>query len=755
MSGARRRKETGSVATAAVFGCVALGIFGAPLRAGAQADTAAVGPGGLEEIVVTARRREESLQTAPVSVAAFTAAALERQGIDTLVDLGSHVPNLSMISGQGGGGTQTQVSIRGVGQSDFILTSDQSVGLYVDGVYLPRSLGAALDLIDIERIEVLRGPQGTLFGRNTTAGAIQIISAPPQDAFFAKAELTTGSFDRLDFKGSLNMPLGEQIASRISFASLNQDGYGTRLFDNTDGADTDVLAGRAAFRAELTDSLQADLILDYSRKRGHAGLERLVNIDPSDPNLAFYNSFLVSQGLPPADERFITPDVHSTRSGSRNQDDNEMGGASLTLDWSGTALHFKSITAWRTLEVQSGYDFDGTPYPLAEQALHLDQEQISQELQLSGDAFGDRLQWMTGLFYFGEDAQDLQDVPFYQPVVATGGGSFVRVPGGFSLMSFISQDTRSYAAYSQGTYRFTDKWSVTAGLRYTDEEKTLDSYLTGAFVRPRGTVSDSWSDLSPRLGLEYRISDRAMTYVSASRGFRSGGFNGRNISPNLPQSFDPETISAYELGLKTETDNRRLRFNSAVFYYDYSDFQGLTLGSFSGLTINVGNIAKVEMYGAEFDLAARPTEALQLSLAAGYTHHDVAEVAPGAQITIRPDTRLINAPEWTATAAIDYRVGAGKAGDIDLHLDYGWKSDIEFFLPNFPDEGQDAYGVFNARVVFAPAGRSWRVEVFGTNLADEEYRVFAENGTPLGVPATTAVYARPREWGARFKIEFD
>src|SRR5690606_7489866 len=158
------------------------------------------------------------------------------------------------------------------------------------------------------------------------------------------------------------------------------------------------------------------------------------------------------------------------------------------------------------------------------------------------------------------------------------------------------------------------------------------------FVRPPGRVSDSWSDLSPRLGLEYRISDQAMTYVSASRGFRSGGFNGRNTSPNPPQSFDPETIRAYELGLKTETVGRRLRFNSALFYYDYSDFQGLTLDSFSGITITVGNIAKVEMVGAEFDLTARPTESLQLSLAAGYTHHDIAEVAPGAQITIRPDT---------------------------------------------------------------------------------------------------------------------
>jgi iron complex outermembrane recepter protein len=741
-------------ATAA--GCAALTAMCAPADLRAQDEAGAIGGvRGLEEVVVTARKREESLQTAPVSVAAFTAAALERRGIDTLVDLGAHVPNLSMISGQGGGATQTQVSIRGVGQSDFILTSDQSVGLYVDGVYYPRSMGAALDLIDVDRIEVLRGPQGTLFGRNTTAGAIQVISAPPVDDLSAHAELTAGRFERVDFKGSLNAALSERVFTRVSVASLNQDGYGARLFDGVDGADTDVLAGRAALRAHLTDALRADLIVDYSRKRGFGGLERLVNIDPSDPNLAFYNSFLTSQGLPPADERYITSRVHDTWSGARNRDDNEMGGAALTLDWSGEALQLKSISAWRTMEVQSGYDFDGTPYPLAEQILNLDQRQLSQELQASGEIADGRVQWIGGVFYFREDAEDAQDVPFYQPVIATGADSFVRIPGGFSFSSFISQETRSYAAYGQGTLRMTDRWSATAGLRYTDEEKTLDSALAGAFERPPGTVSDSWSDLSPRLGIEHRFNDRVMAYVSASRGFRSGGFNGRNTTPNPPQSYDPETIWAYELGLKSESEDRRVRFNSALFYYDYEDFQGLTLDSFSGITITVGNIAKVEMYGAEFDLTAMPVDALQLSIAAGYTHHDIAEVSPGAQITIRPDTRLINAPEWTATAAIDYTLGAGKAGEVDVHLDYGWKSDIEFFLPNFSDEGQDAYGVLNARVGFAPQGRSWRIELFGENLTDEEYRVFAENGTPLGVPATTAVYARPREWGARLRIAFD
>jgi iron complex outermembrane receptor protein len=721
----------------------------------AQEQPGATAAGGLEEIVVTARKREENLQTTPISVTAFTGAALEQQGIETLVDLGQHVANLSMISGQGGGSTQTQISIRGVGQSDFILTADQSVGLYLDGVYYPRSIGAALDLIDIERIEVLRGPQGTLFGRNTTGGAVQIISEGPHDDFSGKAEITTGSFDRIDFKGSLNLPLGEKVASRISVASLNQDGYGQRFYDDTDGSDTEILAGRVNLRAHFSDALQGDLIVDYSRKRGNGGLETLVGIDPTNPNLAFYNSFLTSQGLPPADERYLTDDVHDTWAGSRNRDDNDIFGASATFEWRGESTTLKSITAYREMEVHSGYDFDATPYPLAEQNLNLEQDQVSQEFQLSGDAAGERLDWILGAFYFREQAQDTQDVPFYQPVIAQPDGSFVRIPGGFSFTSFIDQETESYAAYGQGTWHLNDAWSATAGLRYTDEKKTLDSWLTGAFVRPPGQVSDSWSDVSPRLGVEYKFSEQSMAYFSASRGFRSGGFNGRNTSPSPPQAYDPETIWAYEVGYKTESDDRRLRFNTAAFYYDYQDFQGLTLDSFTGITITVGNIAKVEMYGAEFDLTAKPTDALQLSLAAGYTHHDIKEVAPGAQITIRPDTNLINAPEWTATAAVDYDLPVGDAGVIQLHADYGWKDDVEFFLPNYPDEGQDAYGMVNARIGFAPNDSHWSVEVFGTNLADEEYRVFAENGTPLGVPATTAIFGRPREWGARFRISFE
>jgi iron complex outermembrane receptor protein len=710
----------------------------------------------LEEVTVTARKRAENLQTTPVAVTAFTTASLARLGVENVADLGEHVANLSMISGQGGGTSQSQISIRGVGQSDFILTADQSVGLYVDGVYIPRSLGAALDLIDIQRIEVLRGPQGTLFGRNTTAGAVQIISAPPVNHLAGSAEATAGSFGRADFKGSINVPLGsERVLSRFSVASLNQDGYGHRFTQGTDGADTKVLAARAQFRIMLTDATQADLVLDGSRKRGHAGLETLVSVDPSDPVLAFYNGFLTSQGLPPVDARWITSNPNDTWANERNRDDNDIRGAALTLSHEGASTTFRSITAYRQIRADSGYSFAPSPYPVAEQELNLRQHQWSQEFQLGGSALDRRLEWITGLYYFREQAADDQVVPFFQPVVASGGGNFVRVPGGFSFESFIAQKTESSAVFGQGTYHLTDRLSTTFGARYTHEKKTLDSALQGAFTRAPGTVDDSWSNVAPRLGIEYAFREGLFGYASVSRGFRSGGFNGRNTTPDPPLAYDPEKITAYEVGLKIQPPGSRWRLNTAAFYYDYTDFQGLALTSFSGITVTVGNIADVKLAGAEFDLQARPFDRLELSLAGGYTHQDIARVDPNARLTLRPDTRLVNAPEWTGSVAADWTAWSGEKWTLTLHGDYSFKSRVEFFLPNYPDEGQPAYGLTNARLILAPRAKQWSLELFGANLTNREYRVFAENGTALGVAATSAVYGRPREWGLRARYDFE
>lgn len=716
---------------------------------------AADGGNTLEEIVVTARKREENLYTTPVAVTAFTAASLQKLGIDTVAALGNHVANLSVINGQGGGSTQTQISIRGVGQSDFILTTDQSVGVYIDGVYYPRSIGSALDLLDIQRIEVLRGPQGTLFGRNTTAGALQIVSKPVEDHFAGAAELTTGSFDRADAKVSLNVPLiSERLSARLNLASLNQGGYGSRLANGTDGANHNTLAGRLQLHGILSDALTADLTLDASHQRGHGGLETLIDVDPNVPPLAFYNAYLQSVRLPPADGRWITADRHDSWAGGRNRDDNDNRGIALTLNWKLGSATLRSITAYRRLEAHTGYSFLPSPYPVAEQELNLNQSQWSQELQLSGSSFNERLDWIGGLFYFRERASDLEVVPFFQPVIPDGAGGFVRVPGGFSFDSYISQVTDSYAGYGQATYHLSDRLSATVGLRFTWERKSLDSYLTGAFVRPPGEVSRHWDNVSPRIGVEYRFTPAVFGYASISQGFRSGGFNGRNTSPLPPLAYEPEKITAYEVGLKVAPADARWRFNGATYFYDYKNFQGLTLKSFSGITITVGNIANVHLWGTEFDFAAKLHDRFELGVSTGYAHQDIVSVDPNAQITIQPHTRLVNSPTWTGSVNADLNLWSNEHVQLLAHADYGFKSRVEFFLPNYPDEGQTGYGLVNARLTLRSANGHWSGELGGTNLTNKDYRTFAENGTALGVAATSGVFGPPRQWDLRIRATF-
>jgi iron complex outermembrane receptor protein len=580
---------------------------------------------------------------------------------------------------------------------------------------------------------------------------VQIVSKPVDDHFTASVEATTGSYDRADIKGAVNVPLGDRLVARLNVASLNRDGYGDRLAFGTDGADQKTLAGRLQLHGALSDTFTADLTLDASRKRGNGGLETLVSIDPSDPPLAFYNSFITSQGLPAIDSRWITSDPHDTWAGERNRDDNDNRGIALTMDWKLGSADLRSISAYRRLEAHTGYSFLPSPYPAAEQELNLNETQWSQELQLSGEALGSQLEWIGGLFYFREKASDHQDIPFFQPVIADGTGGFTRVPGGFSFVSFISQVTESYAGYGQATYHFTDKLSATAGARFTWEEKELGSYLTGAFTRAPGEVTESWSNVAPRIGAEYRFTPEVFGYGSISRGFRSGGFNGRNTSPLPPLSYDPEKITAYELGLKIAPAGGHWRFNWATYLYDYKDFQGLTLKSFSGINITVGNIADVRLWGTEFDVAAKLGKRLEVGLSAGYSHQDIRGVDPNAQITIRPDTRLVNSPTWTGSLNGDLALWTGARLELLAHADYGFKSRVEFFLPNYPDEGQSGYGLLNARLMLRSIDSRWGVDLGATNLTNRDYRTFAENGTALGVAATSAVYGAPREWLLRLR----
>ena len=718
--------------------------------------------GTLEEIVVTSQRREQSLQDTPVAVTALTAAELQDRGLVNTFDLANAVPNVTSFTSLGGGSSHGQYFIRGLGLFDFIMTAEQAVGFYLDGVYIARSTGAALDLVDVERIEVLKGPQGTLFGRNTTAGAIQVITKNPAREFEANAEITVGERDRVDVKGNVSIPLvKDQLFLKVAAATLNQDGWGKRLLTGEESSDRNRDVFRGQLEWEPSDDLNFRFIGDYTRTRQKGHTEQIFNVVQTPPggftsSDAYDAVFLAPQGLPSIDS-FVATDPDESFANEANIDRNDIYGFSLTASWDITDyITAKSITAYRNTESHTGWDLDGTPYPEIEQEIQVDHEQTSQEIQLSGRAFKDRLNWLVGFFYFHERGTDLENIPFFQAIAATGMGRVGRgfkeyVEVGPPLFIFVGTDTKSYAGYGQGTYSLTEKLAVTAGVRYTYEKKFDDNYLAGPLVRPFNTLQDDWNDTSPKFGIEYHWQEDLMFYASVSRGFRSGIFNGRALGPEVPPAADPETIWAYEGGVKSEWFDNRLRANLAGFFYDYNDLQGLTLEA--GAVI-LGNIAAVELWGFEAEFVARPVDNLELQLGIGHTAQDITEVAPGAVISITPDTRIPGSPEWSVLASGQYTVPVGDWGNLTFRADYSYKSSYEFLLPNTPLEGEDGYDLLNLGVSFTPPSERWSLRFFVDNVTDERYRAMAEDVSLFGFNTVVGAYSDPREWGLTLRLHY-
>ena len=742
-----------------LFAC---SVFLAMGSGSAQAQTEGGYTGTLEEIVVTSQRREQSLQDTPVAVTALTSVELQERGLINTFDLANAVPNVTSFTSLGGGSSHGQYFIRGLGLFDFIMTAEQAVGFYLDGVYIARSTGAALDLVDVERIEVLKGPQGTLFGRNTTAGAIQVITKNPAREFEANAEITVGERDRVDVKGNVSIPLvKDQLFLKVAAATINQDGWGKRLLTGEESSDRNRDVFRGQLEWEPSDDLNFRFIGDYTRTRQKGHTEQIFNVVQTPPggftsSDAYDAVFLAPQGLPSIDS-FVATDPDESFANEANIDRNDIYGFSLTASWDITDyITAKSITAYRNTESHTGWDLDGTPYPEIEQEIQVDHEQTSQEIQLSGRAFNDRLNWLVGFFYFHERGTDLENIPFFQAIAATGMGRVGRgfkeyVEVGPPLFIFVGTDTKSYAGYGQGTYSLTEKLAVTAGVRYTYEKKFDDNYLSGPLVRPFNTLQDDWNDTSPKFGIEYHWQEDLMFYASVSRGFRSGIFNGRALDPVVPPAADPETIWAYEGGVKSEWFDNRLRANLAGFFYDYNDLQGLTLEA--GAVI-LGNIAAVELWGFEAEFVARPVDNLELQLGIGHTAQDITEVAPGAVISITPDTRIPGSPEWSVLASGQYTVPVGDWGNLTFRADYSYKSSYEFLLPNTPLEGEDGYDLLNLGVSFTPPSERWSLRFFVDNVTDERYRAMAEDVSLFGFNTVVGAYSDPREWGLTLRLHY-
>jgi iron complex outermembrane recepter protein len=758
----------------------------------------------LEEITVTARRREESLQSAPVAVTAVTGEALETRGAASIDAVSQFTPNVQFdgAAALSGGAYNATVFIRGIGQNDFAIFSDPGAAMYLDGVYLGRSIGGIMDAVDLERVEVLRGPQGTLFGRNTIGGAVNIVSRQPSDEFEGEVSLTGGSFNRFDGKAVVNIPLSDRFATRFTVASINRDGYEEQLGDGSDRGDRDARIGRVQALWRATDDLDFTLSLDATRVRQNSAPLTLVDVAPVGvPFQNLYNGLVAPglgipapNGVSTVNASWRTSSVDQTWAGGPSVNDLDTRGASLTVAWDLGGVAIKSITAYRELEALFARDGDNTPFTFRETANDDDQDQFSQELHLTGTSFNDRLTWLLGAYYFDESAEEqgkanlaIGTFAALEALTLPAGTTWCGLPGpnprpiatcppplrfggagnpnnvgvdvGVDLFTRVANE--SVALFGQGTFDLTDKLSVTAGLRWTQDDKEIQlvhlreasgRYIVGA-PGTQDTFAEQWSEVTPKLGLELQLTDEALLYLSYAKGFKSGGFNARPLSgiAEVQTPYDPETVDSYEFGAKTRWWDRRMTANLAVFFNDYTDMQ---------LTINatpqnfVRNAGEAEIKGAELEVVTRLAQGFDVNLAVGYLDAQYTELDPQLA-TLNPplteDKELVKAPEWTLSAGMQYRFDVG-LGEITLRGDWSYKSKVFHDVFNDVRLAQDAFDLFNAYAAFTTRSRHWEIAVFGTNLSDERYRVSGNSSAGFGLAEST--FSPPREWGATLRYRF-
>jgi iron complex outermembrane receptor protein len=702
----------------------------------------------LEEIVVTAQRREQSIQDVPVSVSAFTAKDIENRAATNLIELAATTPNVSFntsVTGQ-------DIRIRGVGASDTTLIFDPGVGVYVDGLYLPRMSGLNLDLIGIERVELLRGPQGTLFGRNTIGGAINITTSRPSDEFSGDVELTTGSYGRFDALLGIEGPIADgTLSGRLAGVIRSRDGYGERLDFATGGKideadNVDRYAVRGSLDWTPTESVDVLLSADVGSidEKG-----QLLHIQKTFPTRLVTTSNIFT--TPDYNDQFVAADPHANYATGPNYNKSDTWSTSMTIDWKlSPSSKFRSITAYYDAQSKVGNDLDGSPLNLFEQNATEDATYFSQELQLGGLAFDERLNWLTGLYYGKETGHLHSDALLFQTLYT----SPFRVD--LSQKLDIWTDNWNGAAFGQGTYNITDKLSMTAGARYSYDWKQVEheraSVNTGAITLPFDKMDDNWAAWSGRFGFEYRWTPDVMGYISAARGFKSGGINGASTTAAAFQPFDPEYLWTYEAGLRSEWFDKSLRFNASVFYSDYSDMQFRVYyqAPSGALDQIVENVGASTVKGFELELQAVPVENLLLTASVGYLNGEYTKAAVGSPITLKDE--MVDMPEWSFTVMGDFTVPLQAGSKLVAHVDASYKAEQQRLLANSPYGVQPSYTLLNARLAFTTADDHWEAAVFGTNITDEVVLSWAYDiRTAMNI---FGEYAAPRMWGASLKYSF-
>jgi len=716
-----------------------------------------------EAIVVTARRTEENVQRVPGAITAFSEKSLDRiQATDT-TGLQGAVPNLNIVQGRGSSNS-TNIFIRGIGQPDALQTFDPAVGVYVDDVYLSRIRGNQLDLLDVERVEVLRGPQGTLYGKNTIGGAIKFVTRKPGQEFRATGSIAVGSYNQFELKGAASGPISDTLAAGFAVMRAKRDGFVEDRNDDREYNNKNTLAGRAAMAYTPSSSLRVDLSADYAHDDAKlntgAPLNDIVHlftptvIVPLERDPDHYNFTVeTTPGLPNS-----TKMTHWGLSGTAAYDVNDQ----LTL---------KSITAYRKLRTTDYVDIDATAAEVGDVLVDVHQDQFSQEFQLLYTS--DRLSGVAGLYYLDEDitshqeafADDLVNLAAFRGILP----DFLLGPSNFpTFLRTIDDDlkTNSYAAYANVSYSVTDALRLSAGLRWTRDEKdyfrTTSTFSSSPLLNSVAPFvfdrKDHWSDVSPMASIDYQFSPSTMAYLRYSKGFKSGGFNGRANEIGSSTAYDPETANSYEAGLKT-TIARQLRLNVAVFHTGYKDFQA-RVSELDDSTLpptpllSVLNAGKLRIRGAELEAVWTPTPQLLLDTQIGYLDAEYKEF-DDLRFTSFGGSRAFQepafAPKWTMRFGGQYIFDLGSSGGITLGGQARYRSrhalsvDNTFTNTDTEIEGlfQKGYWLADARIVWEDAAKHFEVGLYGNNLFDKLYKTDGQEFSSIG-NIRTVYFGAPR-----------
>lgn len=665
----------------------------------------------LEEVVITATKSgESSIQNTAIAIDTLSSRDLEETLLTDIRDLSSLVPGLSITENTGFG----QIFIRGIGTNSVFAGSDPSSTLHVDGVYIGQSGALFTNFIDVERIEVLKGPQGTLYGRNSVGGNINVISRAPTFAPHYEVQATYGNHDQRRVEGYISGGLTKSVAANLSVYGSWRDGF----FDNaTPGAevtelgDENVKGAKAQFLFDSGNKFQATVRADYMKLKTH-------DVSYSKPLIPNNN---VGSAL--VDSLFN--DYEAVAIDAPNYSEKEIYGASLEANYQFTEqLSIKSISAYRETKADVFIDADMTDLPLVQTNVAMKAEQFSQEYNLIGNY--DKFKFILGAFYFDEKTDQQSDI-----------GVLVS---GVNIKTHPVVDVKSIAAFGQLSYKLTDKLSLIGGLRYTDEEKTLNQranttllangvVIAGPFAFTDRIDNNAWT---PKFGLEYQAQENIFVYAHASRGYKSGGYLNSVLTPDT--NFAPEFLWAYEGGIKTDLYDDRLRLNLSGYYYDYKDLQVLSF--LGGGIANITNAATATIKGVELQGSATPMKGLVFDFAMAYTDatYDRYENAVGVGGTVfdASGNFLNNTPEWSGNIGGRYAFDITDSIQGFVRADYNWQSRVFFTAANDSIETQDSYGLMNASFGIEHLDQGWKLSVWGRNLFDHEYIVGSANFPAAG-----------------------